>query len=152
MRGMVTSHGRHIISREKSCPFKPPFPKQKKKNQPLFSGAFLGDSKFDQAHNAMFALAHEAFPAGFQAAKPPIFAIKAGRHNPTASRPGYRSAGRAAPPRPRPLAPERNAQTRFVRAGRTVPPAAAIQNRRGCCGCFGSARVGFGISSHSLPR
>lgn len=125
---------------------------EEEKIQPLFSGAFLGDSKFDQAHNAMFALAHEAFPAGFQAAKPPIFAIKAGRHNPTASRPGYRSAGRAAPPRPRPLAPERNAQTRFVRAGRTVPPAAAIQNRRGCCGCFGSARVGFGISSHSLPR
>ena len=52
---------------------------EEEKIQPLFSGAFLGDSKFDQAHNAMFALAHEAFPAGFQAAKPPIFAIKAGR-------------------------------------------------------------------------
>lgn len=52
---------------------------EEEKIQPLFSGAFLGDSKFDQAHNAMFALAHEAFLAGFQAAKATCFRYKGGQ-------------------------------------------------------------------------
>ena len=52
---------------------------EEEKIQQLFSGAFLGDSKFDQVHNAMFALAHEAFLAGFQAAKATCFRYKGGQ-------------------------------------------------------------------------
>ena len=80
MRGMVTSNGHHIIFQEENhVRSNTHFPSRSRKDPAAFFDAFLGDSKFDQVHNAMFALAHEAFLAGFQAAKATCFRYKGGQ-------------------------------------------------------------------------
>ena len=52
---------------------------EEEKDPAAFSMPFRATPKFDQVHNAMFALAHEAFLAGFKPPKPPVFRYKGGQ-------------------------------------------------------------------------